>query len=188
MAKTMAKGASAKAPLTKGPQSEGVADAEGSQSFEPGFGDYDMVFTKAVMFTPEDHNDDSGRGSARYTFPLEIEGGEAEDGEDITGRHWFYTIFITKKPNENMDEDEAKKVAFRRRMDLNKIKDIFKAAGVPVTKDSKGFDVWDPEAFVGKTIQVKVKPVLDKETGEMRVSEKTGTPWKNIYVSKGSAT
>lgn len=188
MAKTMATSATkgkARTPVTKGPQSEGVADAEGSQSFEPGFGDYDMSFTKAPVFVPEDPSDDSGRGSARYTFPLEIEAGEAEDGEDVSGRHWFYTIFITKKPNENMDEDEAKKAAFRRRMDLNKIKDIFKAAGVPVTKDKAGFDVWDPEEFVGKTIQVKIKPVLDKETGEMRVSDKTGIPWKNIYVSKG---
>ena len=170
-------------PAVKSPQSEGLADAEGSTRFEPGVGDYDMVFTSPPTFTPEDPSDDSGRGSARYSFALEIEGGETEDGEDPTGRHWFYTQFITKKPHENMDEEDAKKAAFRRRMDLNRVKDIFKAAGVEVTKDRAGLDVWDPEEFVGKAVQVKVKPVLDKNTGEPKVSD-SGIPWKNYYFSK----
>jgi len=180
MAKTMTKA------QVKGPQSEGLADAEGSTSFEPGFGDYDMVFIKAPTFVPEDPDDDTGRGSARYSFALEIEDGDPEDGEDVTGRHWYYTLFVTKRPTENMDEEEAKKAAFRRRMDLNRVKDMFNAAGVEVTKDRTGADTWDPEAFVGKKIQVRVKPVLDKETGEPKVSDKTGIPWKDIRVKKGA--
>ena len=188
MAKTTTTTTKKKAkPAVTSPQSEGLADAEGNVMFEPGFGDYDMSFIKPPTFTPEDPDDDSGRGSARYSFALEIEDGESEDGEDVVGRHWYYTIFVTKRPNENMDEDEAKKAAFRRRMDLNRVKDIFNAAKVEITKDRAGLDVWDPEEFVGKKIQVKVKPVLDKETGEPKVSEKTGIAWKDIRVSKAPA-
>lgn len=146
------------------PQSEGVFDAEGSVNFEPGPGVFTVKAVKPLAITISD--DEGTNYSSIYRLGMEIEAGEDEEHGDCEGRYWSHSIFISRDP-------------VKRKYGLNEVKDLFRAFGVEISKNPKtGADIFDPEDFVGKSATCKISPSLDKDTGEVRMSNK-GTPFVN---------
>ena len=166
-------------PKLKSPQSIGLADAQVMAFYEPDPGRYLVEFTAPPVYQPADEEAET---SERFTFKLRILEAELEDesAEDPTGRTWTYSIFIPA-PGDEDDEDNSS--SRWRRMALSQVKSIFEAAGVKVSKDKSGYDIWDPDEFVGKHSRLVCKYVIDRESGEIRKNSR-GRPLKNYYFYK----
>lgn len=157
--------------LTTG--SEGLADAEGLSFYEPEFGSYVVEGAANLKFFP------GGEGKKdRYQLKLKIVEGETVSGEDPAGRTYTHTFFVAQKPSP--DDPDYDRLRRNRGLDLGKIKSACDAFGVTITKAKDGSDTWE-DGFTGVQVSLQVEPTRDKDSGEIRISEKTGKPWKNFY-------